>query len=247
MDRELWCPTFWGLKWPNCLNKIFFGKTSFVILMYLMVSFTEQNIKIFLKQIHSYNHASFLSPKWPISPKEEFFWKNYQYDFHVPFQTFHCPEWELFAKIIHITLMYLLAWYLWLWKKILKSKSGVMTMHHPQRKLIFMHLLTPFLVERIEGLNAFNRLSVFHELNVFHRLNKFSLLNVFHMFNAFYRLVVFKNLMYFVRWMSFRGEWPSGLRCWNRKVPYSSPNSCLAGLRNPTSLRGSQWPLGQNC
>ena len=44
------------------------------------------------------------------------------------------------------------------------------------------------------------------------------------------------------------GEWPSGLRCCdkNRKVPDSNPIMHLAGLRNPTSLWGSRWPLGRN-
>ena len=39
-----------------------------------------------------------------------------------------------------------------------------------------------------------------------------------------------------------RGEWPSGLRrCdQNRKVPGSNPTRRSAGLRDPTSLRGSR-------
>ena len=39
-----------------------------------------------------------------------------------------------------------------------------------------------------------------------------------------------------------RGEWPSGLRrCYkNRKVPGSNPARRSAGLRDPTSLRGSR-------
>ena len=38
------------------------------------------------------------------------------------------------------------------------------------------------------------------------------------------------------------GEWPSGLRRCNKnqKVPDSKPTRRLAGLRDPTSLRGSQ-------
>ena len=38
------------------------------------------------------------------------------------------------------------------------------------------------------------------------------------------------------------GEWPSGLRrCYqDRKVPGSNPVRCSAGLRDPTSLRGSR-------
>ena len=40
----------------------------------------------------------------------------------------------------------------------------------------------------------------------------------------------------------FWGEWPSGLRrCYkNRKVPGSNPARRSAGLRDPTSLRGSR-------
>ena len=43
------------------------------------------------------------------------------------------------------------------------------------------------------------------------------------------------------------GEWPSGLRrcSKNRKVPGSNPTRCSAGLRDPTSLRGSWWPSGR--
>ena len=44
-------------------------------------------------------------------------------------------------------------------------------------------------------------------------------------------------------------EWPSGLRrCnQNRKVPGSNPTRCSAGLRDLTSLQGSQWPSGRTC
>ena len=48
--------------------------------------------------------------------------------------------------------------------------------------------------------------------------------------------------------LSFRWEWPSGLRrCKNRKVPGSNPTRRSAGLRDPTSLRGSRWHSGQKC
>ena len=45
------------------------------------------------------------------------------------------------------------------------------------------------------------------------------------------------------------GEWSSRLRrCdQNRKVPSSNPTRCSPGLRDPTSLQGSWWPLGQIC
>ena len=45
------------------------------------------------------------------------------------------------------------------------------------------------------------------------------------------------------------GEWPSRLRrCdQNRKVLGSNPTRCSAGLRDPTSLRGSRWLSGRAC
>ena len=45
------------------------------------------------------------------------------------------------------------------------------------------------------------------------------------------------------------GEWPSQLRrcSKNWKVPSSNPTRRSAGLRDPTSLRGSQWPSGRKC
>ena len=47
----------------------------------------------------------------------------------------------------------------------------------------------------------------------------------------------------------FWGEWPSGLRrcSKNRKVLGSNPTRHLAGLRDPTSLQDSWWPLGRKC
>ena len=57
------------------------------------------------------------------------------------------------------------------------------------------------------------------------------------------------------RWGEWpRGLWPrrvlhGGLRCCtqNQKVPGSKPTICLAGLRDPTSLQGSQWNSGWKC
>ena len=45
-------------------------------------------------------------------------------------------------------------------------------------------------------------------------------------------------------WSGLVGEWPSGLRYCskNRKVPGSNPTRRSVGLRDPTSIRGSQWP-----
>ena len=35
--------------------------------------------------------------------------------------------------------------------------------------------------------------------------------------------------------------------CNENQVSSSNPTRCSAWLSNPTSLQGSQWPLGQNC
>ena len=49
--------------------------------------------------------------------------------------------------------------------------------------------------------------------------------------------------------LRFWWEWPSGLRhCYqNWKVAGSNPTRHLPGLRDPTSLQGSQWPSDQIC
>ena len=50
-------------------------------------------------------------------------------------------------------------------------------------------------------------------------------------------------------WEAIRGEWPSVLKHCSKyhKVPSSNPIRHLAWLRDPISLRGSQWPSGQKC
>ena len=50
-------------------------------------------------------------------------------------------------------------------------------------------------------------------------------------------------------WEAIRGEWPSVLKHCSKycKVPSSNPIRHLAWLRDPTSLRGSQWPSAQKC
>ena len=56
-----------------------------------------------------------------------------------------------------------------------------------------------------------------------------------------------------VKWLYiiyiFWGEWPSRFRhCnQNQNIPSSNPIRSLAGLRDPTSLQGSQWTLCQKC
>ena len=56
-----------------------------------------------------------------------------------------------------------------------------------------------------------------------------------------------------VKWLYiiyiFWGEWPSRFRhCnQNQNIPSSNPIRSLAGLRDPTSLQGSQWPSCQKC
>ena len=54
-------------------------------------------------------------------------------------------------------------------------------------------------------------------------------------------------LVNFFLLLTYRGEWPSGLRRSNknRKVPGSKPIRPLVGLRDPSSLLGTQWPSGQ--
>ena len=46
----------------------------------------------------------------------------------------------------------------------------------------------------------------------------------------------------------FWGEWPSGLRRSKKdlKFPVWNTTRCLAGFREPASLRGSRWTLGWN-
>ena len=52
--------------------EIFFLKIVNIILIYLLASFTGQNLKKFFQRIQSYD-MQFLGPKWPISPNEIFF------------------------------------------------------------------------------------------------------------------------------------------------------------------------------
>ena len=57
--------------------------------MYLLAPFIVQNFKKILRvNIQSYDGTSFLGPKWPISPKEEFFQKK-------PLILFSCPFWSI--------------------------------------------------------------------------------------------------------------------------------------------------------
>ena len=54
---------------------------------------------------------------------------------------------------------------------------------------------------------------------------------------------------YFLQFSPNWGEWPSRLRhCdQNQEVPGLNPTRCSVGLRDPTSLWGSRWPLGRIC
>ena len=61
-----------------------------------------------------------------------------------------------------------------------------------------------------------------------------------NVFNKEEYVIDYKNLQLYTRVLW--GEWPSVLKFCdqNRKVPGSNPTWCLAGLRDPTSLRGSR-------
>ena len=50
-------------------------------------------------------------------------------------------------------------------------------------------------------------------------------------------------------WSEGVGKWPRGLRCCSQHQEVLSSNltRCLVVLRDPTLLRGSQWPLDQIC
>ena len=61
---------------PFVLNKNFLVQTIIIAFIYLLAFFTGQNFKKFLQRIKSYEDAQFLSPKWPISPNENFFRKS---------------------------------------------------------------------------------------------------------------------------------------------------------------------------
>ena len=57
------------------MNKIFLVQTIIITFIYLLALFIVQNLKKFLQQIQSYEDAPFLSPKWSICPKQNFFRK----------------------------------------------------------------------------------------------------------------------------------------------------------------------------
>ena len=59
---------FWTQNSPFILNKIFLVQTIIITFMYLLAIFTVQNLKKFFQRIQSYEDATFLGPKWPISP-----------------------------------------------------------------------------------------------------------------------------------------------------------------------------------
>ena len=61
-----------GPKMVHLPAEIFFLKIVNIILIYLLASFTGQNLKKFFQRIQSYD-MQFLGPKWPISPNEIFF------------------------------------------------------------------------------------------------------------------------------------------------------------------------------
>ena len=66
-------------KWSICHKQKFWGKIINIILIYLLAPFILHSfckiLKNFFQRIQSYEDAQFLGPKWPISPKENFFRK----------------------------------------------------------------------------------------------------------------------------------------------------------------------------
>ena len=63
-------------------NTLIYSEQNFLIQIivitsiYLLVPFILQNFKKPLETIQSYEDVPFLSPKWPISPNDNFFQKN---------------------------------------------------------------------------------------------------------------------------------------------------------------------------
>ena len=66
---------FWAQNGPFVMNKIFLVQTIIITFIYLLGLFIVQNLKKFLKWIHSYEDAQFLDLKWSICLEQNFFWK----------------------------------------------------------------------------------------------------------------------------------------------------------------------------
>ena len=68
----------WVQNGPIALNEKFFRKTINIILMepWPLLPLWDIQEKFF-ELIQSYDHASFLGPKWPTCLKKESFWKNH--------------------------------------------------------------------------------------------------------------------------------------------------------------------------
>ena len=64
---------FWIQNSTILWTKILWLKPLILFLMCKSASFTVQNFKKFLEGIQSYKHVPFLSPKWSICFKQEFF------------------------------------------------------------------------------------------------------------------------------------------------------------------------------
>ena len=50
-----------------------------------------------------------------------------------------------------------------------------------------------------------------------------------------------------VTWITLKHAIMALMHCNENQVSGSNPTRCSTELRDPTSLQGSQWPLGQNC
>ena len=85
-DPELWGCVIFGLRmahlsWTN----FFWYKPFFFLFRTYLGLFIEQNFLKTLQRMQSYNDASFLGPKWPISPNEIFFQKTCWWDLFLSF------------------------------------------------------------------------------------------------------------------------------------------------------------------
>ena len=73
VDAELWRCTIFEHKKIHLPHTIFFWKIIDIILIHLLAPFIVQNLKKNIFQwIQSYEDVQFLSPKWLISPNENF-------------------------------------------------------------------------------------------------------------------------------------------------------------------------------
>lgn len=90
--------SFWGPKWWFAPNEYFFWKSINIIFLYLLASFTTQNVKEFLRWNKSYDNKRFLRQKWCICHKNVF-WKTIKITFMYLFVCFILHN---FLKIVRM-------------------------------------------------------------------------------------------------------------------------------------------------